>query len=79
MKFNNLYKLVLSMLSVLASAFLLYWATVFWIFNNLNLREGQSILNRASIISTIVVILIAIAAIVSIFIFVKNLLKAINL
>jgi hypothetical protein len=64
MKFNNLHKLVLSMLSVLASAFLLYWATAFWIFNNLNLREGQSILNSASIISTIVVILIAIAAIV---------------
>ncbi|WP_157813299.1 hypothetical protein [Flavobacterium sp. 5] len=78
MKFNNSNKLVLSFLLVIASVFLSYWAIVFWMFNNWTLHEGQSSLNRASIISTLIAIFIFVVTIASIFFFIKNLLKTIN-
>jgi hypothetical protein len=78
MKINNSNKLILSAISTLASAFLFYWTIVFWIFNNWTLHEGQSNLNIASIISTIILIFIAIVTIISICFFIKFLLKTIN-
>ncbi|HSD06360.1 hypothetical protein [Flavobacterium sp.] len=78
MKFNNSNKLILSAISILASAFLLYWSLVYWMFNNLTLHQGQSRLNPASIISTIILIFFAIVTITSIFFFFKFLLKTIN-
>jgi cytochrome bd-type quinol oxidase subunit 2 len=78
MKFNNSNKLVLSAISTLASAFLLYWTIVFWIFNNWTLHEGQSNLNTASIILVIILIFITIVTIASIYFFINFLLKIIN-
>ena len=71
MKFNKSNKLVLSAISALASAFLLYWAIVFWIFNNWTLHQSQSNLNKASIISTIILIFITIVTITSICFFIN--------
>jgi cytochrome bd-type quinol oxidase subunit 2 len=78
MKLNNSNKLVLSAISILASACLLYWTLVYWIFNNLTLHEGQSRLNTASIISTIILVFITIVTIASIIFFIKFFLKTIN-
>jgi hypothetical protein len=78
MKFNNSNKLVLSAISILASAFLLYWTIVYWIFNNLTLHEGQSNLNPTSIISTMILIFITILTIASVVFFIIFFLKAIN-
>jgi cytochrome bd-type quinol oxidase subunit 2 len=78
MKFNNSNKLVLSAISILASAFLLYWTLFYWMLNNLTLHKGQSRLNTASIISTIILIFITIVTIASIFFFIKFFLKTIN-
>ena len=78
MKFNNSNKLVLSAISMLVSAFILYWTVIFWIFNNWTLHEGQSHLNTASIISTIILIFITFVTIASIYFFITFLLKTIN-
>lgn len=78
MKFNNSNKLVLSAICILVSAFLLYWSIVFWIFNNWALHEGQSNLNTASIISTIILIFSTIITIASIYFFVIYFFKTTN-